>query len=207
MGEARSICVFLGSHRAPAFDAAAARLGEVIARRGDRLVYGGASVGLMGVLADAALAGGAEVEGVIPGGLFDVEVAHTGITRLHETATMRERKQRMYDLSDVFVAFPGGIGTLDETFEAMTWSALGIHAKPLGFLDVDGFWQPLLDCVRPATACSHPPSASDAIVVIRRRSRRDHVDRAARRGATCPASRAPGARRRCARRADGARRG
>jgi uncharacterized protein (TIGR00730 family) len=108
------------------------------------LVYGGASVGLMGVLADAALAGGAEVVGVIPAGLFDVEVAHTGLTALHETATMHERKARMYDLADVFVAFPGGFGTLDETFEAMTWSALGIHAKPVGFLDVNAFWAPLL---------------------------------------------------------------
>ena len=137
--------MFLGSHRAPAFDDAARRLGETIARRRDTLVYGGASVGLMGVLADAALAGGADVIGVIPAGLFDVEVGHTGLTELVETATMHERKQRMYDRSDVFVAFPGGIGTLDETFEALTWSALGIHAKPLGFLDVDGFWQPLLD--------------------------------------------------------------
>jgi len=97
------------------------------------------------VLADAALAAGGEVIGVIPSGLFDVEVAHPGLTELHETATMHERKALMYDLSDVFVAFPGGIGTLDETFEAMTWSALGIHAKPVGFLDVDGFWEPLID--------------------------------------------------------------
>lgn len=104
----------------------------------------------MGVLADAALAGGGEVVGVIPSGLFDVEVAHGGLTELHETPTMHERKRLMYDLSDAFVAFPGGIGTLDETFEAMTWSALGIFAKPLGFLDVDGFWQPLLAWLRGA---------------------------------------------------------
>jgi uncharacterized protein (TIGR00730 family) len=140
-----NVAVFLGSHRAPAFDAAAIELGRTIARRGDTLVYGGASVGLMGVLADAALAEGADVVGVIPTGLFDVEVAHTGLTELIETATMQERKARIYDRADVFVSFPGGIGTLDETFEAMTWSALGIHAKPQGFLDVDGFWQPLLD--------------------------------------------------------------
>lgn len=99
----------------------------------------------MGVLADAALAAGGDVVGVIPAGLFDVEVAHAGLTELRETATMHERKALLYDLSDAFVAFPGGIGTLDETFEAMTWSALGIHAKPLGFLDVAGFWQPLID--------------------------------------------------------------
>lgn len=140
-----NVCVFLGSHGAPRYEAAAVGLGSTIASRGDALVYGGASVGLMGVLADAALAGGADVVGVIPAGLFDVEVAHRGLTELHETATMHERKALMYDLSDVFVAFPGGIGTLDETFEAMTWTALGIHAKPLGFLDVDGFWKPLVD--------------------------------------------------------------
>lgn len=99
----------------------------------------------MGVLADAALDAGGEVIGVIPAGLFDVEVAHHGLTELHETATMHDRKALMYDLSDAFVAFPGGIGTLDETFEAMTWTALGVHAKPIGFLEVDGFWAPLLD--------------------------------------------------------------
>ena len=98
----------------------------------------------MGVLADAALAAGGDAVGVIPSGLFDVEVAHRGLTELHETPTMHERKALMYDLSDAFVAFPGGIGTLDETFEAMTWSALGVHAKPVGFLEVDGFWAPLL---------------------------------------------------------------
>lgn len=137
--------MFLGSHGAPKYETAAARLGETIAERGDTLVYGGASVGLMGVLADAALAAGGEVVGVIPTGLFDVEVGHTGLTAMHETASMHDRKALMYDLSDVFVAFPGGFGTLDETFEAITWSALGIHAKPVGFLDVDGFWRPLID--------------------------------------------------------------
>jgi uncharacterized protein (TIGR00730 family) len=139
------VCVFLGSHGAPRFEEPAVALGRTIARRGLVLVYGGASVGLMGVLADAVLAHGGEVIGVIPAGLFDVEVAHHGLTELHETPTMHERKALMYDLADVFVAFPGGIGTLDETFEAMTWSALGVQAKPVGFLEVDGFWQPLLD--------------------------------------------------------------
>ena len=104
----------------------------------------------MGALADAALSAGGEVVGVIPHGLFDVEVAHRGLTELHETPTMHERKRLMYDLSDAFVAFPGGIGTLDETFEAMTWSALGIFAKPLGFLEVDGFWAPMLSFLRGA---------------------------------------------------------
>ena len=104
----------------------------------------------MGVLADAALAAGGEVVGVIPHGLFDVEVAHRGLSELHETPTMHERKRLMYDLSDAFVAFPGGIGTLDETFEALTWSALGIFAKPVGFFEVDGFWAPMLSFLRGA---------------------------------------------------------
>ena len=98
----------------------------------------------MGVLADAALAAGGEVVGVIPTGLFDIEIAHPGLTALHETASMHERKALMYDLSDAFIAFPGGFGTLDETFEAITWSALDIHTKPVGFLDVDGFWEGLI---------------------------------------------------------------
>jgi uncharacterized protein (TIGR00730 family) len=140
----RSVCVFLGSHRAPKYDAAAAVLGRRLAERGLTLVYGGASVGLMGVLADAALAAGGEVVGVIPSGLFDVEVAHRGLSALHETASMHERKALMYSLSDAFIAFPGGFGTLDETFEAITWSALDIHAKPVGFLEVDGFWSGLI---------------------------------------------------------------
>jgi uncharacterized protein (TIGR00730 family) len=140
----RSVCVFLGSHRAPKYDVAAAHLGRTIAERGLTLVYGGASVGLMGVLADAALAAGGDVVGVIPTGLFDVEVAHRGLSALHETASMHERKALMYSLSDAFIAFPGGFGTLDETFEAITWSALDIHAKPVGFLEVDGFWSGLI---------------------------------------------------------------
>jgi uncharacterized protein (TIGR00730 family) len=161
-----NVCVFLGSHGAPEYDAAAAALGATIARRGDTLVYGGASVGLMGVLADAALAGDGDVVGVIPAGLFDVEVAHRGLTALHETATMHDRKSLMYDLADVFVAFPGGIGTLDETFEAMTWTALGIHAKPLGFLDVDGFWQPLVDWLHRAIDTGVMSERRRALLVI-----------------------------------------
>ncbi len=115
-----------------------------MARRGVTLVYGGGSVGLMGELADAALGHGGRVTGVIPAGLFAREVGHTGLTELHEVASMHERKQLMYDLSDAFVALPGGLGTLEELAEVATWSQLGLHSKPVILLDVDGFWGPLV---------------------------------------------------------------
>jgi hypothetical protein len=108
------------------------------------LVYGAGSVGLMGELADAALGHGGRVIGVIPAGLFAREVGHTGLTELHEVASMHERKQLMYDLSDAFVALPGGLGTLEELAEVATWSQLGLHSKPVALLDVDGFWEPLV---------------------------------------------------------------
>lgn len=107
-------------------------------------MYGGASVGLMGVLADAARACGAEVVGVIPRALVDRELAHRGLTELHVVDTMHERKARMAELSDAFVALPGGLGTLEELFEVWTWGMLGLHAKPYGLLDVAGYYQPLI---------------------------------------------------------------
>jgi len=142
----RSVCVFCGSSSGvdPVHERVAAALGAALGERGIDLVYGGASVGLMGVVADAALAAGGRVVGVIPEGLFTREIAHRGVTELHEVATMHERKALMYDRSDAFVALPGGFGTLDELFEAVTWSQLGIHAKPAALLDVGGFWGPLV---------------------------------------------------------------
>jgi hypothetical protein len=107
-------------------------------------VYGGASVGLMGALADAALGAGGEVIGIIPRALQDREIGHRGLTELRVVRSMHERKQLMADLSDAFVAMPGGVGTLEELAETLTWSMLGLHAKPLGLLDVDGYWQPLV---------------------------------------------------------------
>ena len=118
-------------------------LGTLLARRGIDLVYGGGSVGLMGEVADAALAAGGRVTGVIPTGLFSREVGHGSLTELHEVGSMHERKQLMYDLSDGFIALPGGLGTLEELAEVTTWSQLGLHAKPVVLLDVDGFWDPL----------------------------------------------------------------
>ncbi|MFC7301952.1 TIGR00730 family Rossman fold protein [Cognatiluteimonas weifangensis] len=141
----RSVCVYCGSNAGsrPAYAEHAAALGARLAREGLALVYGGGNVGLMGVLADAALAAGGEVIGVIPEQLVHWEVAHRGITRLEVVASMHERKARMFDLSDAFVALPGGFGTLDEMFEMLTWRQLGLGDKPCAFLDVDGFYAPL----------------------------------------------------------------
>jgi uncharacterized protein (TIGR00730 family) len=142
----RSVCVFSGSSPGarPSYTETAAALGREVATRGMRLVYGGASVGLMGAVADAALAAGGEVVGVIPQHLVDREVAHDGLTELRVTGSMHERKALMADLADGFVALPGGLGTLEELAEILTWSQLGLQSKPCGLLDVEGFFDPLL---------------------------------------------------------------
>ncbi len=142
----RRVCVFCGSSagRRPAYAGAARGLAGELARRGIGVVYGGAAVGLMGVLADAVLERGGEVVGVIPRELVERELAHPGLTALHVVGTMHERKALMSELGDGFVALPGGMGTLDELAEAITWGQLGIHAKPCGLLDVDGYFGPLL---------------------------------------------------------------
>ena len=142
----KSICVYCGSSigAKAIYAERAAALGARLAREGLVLVYGGGDVGLMGVVADAALAGGGEVIGVIPEQLVGWEVAHRGLTRLDVVASMHERKARMFDLSDGFVALPGGFGTLDEMFEMLTWRQLGLGTKPCAFLDVDGYYVPLM---------------------------------------------------------------
>lgn len=142
----RSICVYCGSNAGarPVYAERARALGERIARDGMSLVYGGGNVGLMGVVADAVLAGGGEVVGVIPEQLVNWEVAHRGVSRLEVVGSMHERKMRMFDLADGFVALPGGFGTMDEMFEMLTWRQLGIGDKPCAFLDVDGFFEPLI---------------------------------------------------------------
>lgn len=136
------ICVYCGSSPGarPEYRAAAETLGRTLARRGLGLVYGGGRVGLMGALADACLAAGGEVIGVIPEALQAWEVGHVGLTRLHVVASMHERKALMADLADGFVALPGGIGTLEELFEMWTWGQLGYHRKPLALLDVAGYF-------------------------------------------------------------------
>ena len=141
-----AVGVFCGSSSPadPRYRDAARDLGALIARRNVTLVYGGGSTGLMGELADATLAQGGQVIGVIPAGLIAREAGHTGLTELREVTSMHERKQLMYDLSDAFVALPGGLGTLEELAEVATWSQLGLHGKPVVLLNVGGFWDPLL---------------------------------------------------------------
>jgi uncharacterized protein (TIGR00730 family) len=128
----------------PAFAALARALGEEMAARGIGLVYGGGRLGLMGVVADAVMTNGGEAFGVIPQALIDLEVAHTGLTNLEIVDSMHTRKARMTELTDAFVAIPGGIGTLDELFEAWSWNALGYHAKPFALLNVNGFWDDMI---------------------------------------------------------------
>ncbi|MBA4610837.1 TIGR00730 family Rossman fold protein [Stappia taiwanensis] len=142
----KSICVFCGSSMGgrPDYRAAAEQAGQAIARSGRRLVYGGAKVGLMGVVADAALAAGGEVVGVLPVSLQEKELAHEGLTELHVVSSMHERKAMMADLSDGFIALPGGAGTLEEIFEIWTWGQLGYHRKPCGFLNAAGYYDGLL---------------------------------------------------------------
>ena len=140
-----SICVFCGSSngKKPEYGTAAAALGAELARRGLRLVYGGGDVGTMGILARSVLAAGGKVTGIIPRKLYEL-VDHVELTELVVAADMHERKARMYDTADAFVALPGGIGTLDEFFETWTWRGIGYHAKPVGMLDVAGYFAPLL---------------------------------------------------------------
>jgi uncharacterized protein (TIGR00730 family) len=145
----KSLCVYCGSNSGsrPAYAERASALGDRIAKDGIRLVYGGGNVGLMGVVANAALAAGGEVTGVIPQQLADWEVAHRGLTSLEVVASMHARKQRMFDLADGFVALPGGFGTMEEIFEMLTLRQLGIGGKPCAFLDVEGFYAPLIGMV------------------------------------------------------------
>ena len=147
------VCVFCGAStgRRSEYVAAARAFGEAAARRGLGVVYGGGRVGMMGALADAALAAGAEVIGVIPEELVARELAHEALTELRVVGSLHERKAVMAQLSDAFVALPGGFGTLDELAEQLTWSQLGLHAKPLGLLDVGGFWRPLVALARHMT--------------------------------------------------------
>jgi uncharacterized protein (TIGR00730 family) len=149
----RNVCVYLSSATGgPAHVAAIEGLADELARRGHVVVYGGAARGLMGVLADRALASGAEVVGVIPRALVDLEIAHTQLTELNVVETMHQRKAMMFSLADAFVVAPGGLGTLEEAFEILTGVQLGYHNKPIVFLDVDGFWTRLSEFLDHAVA-------------------------------------------------------
>ncbi|MGN7725030.1 TIGR00730 family Rossman fold protein [Luteimonas sp. 22616] len=161
----KSICVYCGSNSGskPAYAERAKALGKRIAADGMTLVYGGGNVGLMGIVADAVLEGSGEVIGVIPQQLVDLEVAHHGVTKLEIVGSMHERKARMFDLADAFVALPGGFGTMDEMFEMLTWRQLGLGEKPCAFLDVDDFYDPLLAMIDRMVAerFLHPDQRAD----------------------------------------------
>jgi len=160
-----TLCVYCGSNAggSPDYAEAAIALGTRLAKDGLRLVYGGGNVGLMGILANAVLDAGGEVTGVIPEQLVEWEVAHTGLTERIVVDSMHQRKQRMFELSDGFIALPGGFGTLDEMFEMLTWRQLGIGHKPCAFFDVNGFWQPLMNMLNRMVAerFLHPDQRND----------------------------------------------
>lgn len=164
----RRVCVFCGSRsgRHPAYAADAEALGAALATRGLGVVYGGASVGLMGCVADAALRLGGEVIGVIPRGLASREVAHSGLTTLLMVETMHERKAKMQELSGGFIALPGGFGTLEELFEITTWLQLGLHEKPIGLLNTRGFFDPMLAQLSKAIGEGFIPEELAAAIVV-----------------------------------------
>lgn len=167
------ICVFAGSNlgKRPEYQQAARDLGQELVARKLGLVYGGASVGLMGIVADTVLAAGGEVIGVLPRALFRREVAHPHLTELHEVGSMHERKALMADLADGFIALPGGFGTFDELFEITTWAQLGLHTKPVGMLNVANYYAPLLALVAHAAAEGFIPPIHTRILL--------HADNAA----------------------------
>ncbi|HYI43083.1 MAG TPA: TIGR00730 family Rossman fold protein [Sphingomicrobium sp.] len=154
MNNLKRLAVYCGSASgsSPVFADSARATAQAMTARGVDLVYGGGRLGLMGLTADTVLAGGGKVYGVIPNALVNLEVAHTGVTELFTVETMHERKAKMTDLADAFLALPGGIGTLDELFEAWSWNALGYHAKPFCLLNVDGFWDHMLAFIDHASA-------------------------------------------------------
>jgi len=163
-----SLCVYCGSRTGDnaAYEAAATAVGTAIGRRGWRLVYGGGRAGLMGRVADAALAAGASVLGVIPRSLMEREVGHQGLTELHVVETMHERKLMMAQHSDAFIALPGGIGTFEELFEVWTWRQLGYHDKPVGLLNVDGYYDALLGFMQQTVARGFVSDAQNALLQV-----------------------------------------
>ncbi len=162
------VCVFCGasSGRLAGYADAARAFGEAVAARGLGVVFGGGRVGLMGAVADGALAAGGEVIGVIPRWLVDRELAHSGVTELEVVGSLHERKARMAELADAFVALPGGFGTLDELIEQLTWSQLGLHDRPIGLLDVEGYWRPLIALARHATEEGFVRAADLAAIAV-----------------------------------------
>ena len=165
----RRICVFCGAAPGndPRYTAAAADLGKALAARSIELVTGGGKVGLMGVVADATLAADGRVIGIIPRFLEEREVAHRGLTELHVVESLHERKALMHQLSDGFIVLPGGFGTLDEVMESVTWAQLGLHAKPIGIVNVAGYFDDLLAFVEGAREAGFIPPAHGEILIVR----------------------------------------
>jgi len=164
----KTVCVYCGSSpgRDPAYADAARALGQLLVDRGIGLVYGGASVGIMGEVANAVLAGGGEATGVIPEALAVKEVAHPGLTRQHVVGSMHERKALMVDLSDAFLALPGGWGTFEEIFEVLTWAQLGFHDKPCGLLNVAGYYDPLHTFLEQAVDAGFVPPVCREMILV-----------------------------------------
>ncbi|MGG1661224.1 TIGR00730 family Rossman fold protein [Brevibacillus sp. NRS-1366] len=163
----KRICVFAGSNPGvnPAFEQVAQELGRELVARDLDLVYGGSNMGLMGRVANAVLAGGGKAIGVMPTGLFRGEIVHTGLSDLHEVGTMHERKAKMNDLSDGFIALPGGYGTFEEIFEVVSWGQIGIHSKPIGLLNVAGYYTPLMEMVNHATEAGFIPAMQGELII------------------------------------------
>jgi uncharacterized protein (TIGR00730 family) len=162
MATVKRLCVYCGSSRGAdeAYAAAATRFGRLIAEAGIELVYGGGRVGLMGLLADGALAAGGRVVGIIPAHLHDYEIGHRGLSELIVVGSMHERKRRMFEISDAFAVLPGGLGTLDETFEMITWRQLRLHDKPIVIVDERGYWAPLRALIEHIVAQAFAPPTS-----------------------------------------------
>ncbi|MBT6118912.1 MAG: TIGR00730 family Rossman fold protein [Rhodospirillaceae bacterium] len=168
MADIRSVCLYCGSSsRVPeSHKAAAIRLGALLGEASIRLIYGGGRVGLMGLAADGALSAGGEVVGIIPDFLDEREVGHPGLTELHVVDSMHARKQLMFEMADAFCILPGGIGTLDETFEILSWRQLGLHDKPILVVDQDGYWKPLSALLGHAVATGYVQPAHVAALTV-----------------------------------------
>jgi uncharacterized protein (TIGR00730 family) len=178
----KSLCVFCGASPGndPAWAEAGRTLGAMMAERGVQLIFGGGHVGMMGLVADAVLEGGGDAVGVIPEHLLEREVGHDRLTALHVVDTMHSRKQKMFELSDAFAVLPGGFGTLDETFEILTWRQLGLHGKPVVLLNTNGYWQPFEALVDSVIAAGFAPPTVAGLFAVAESPRQlfDVLDRA-----------------------------
>ncbi len=168
MANIKSICVYCGSsdRGSPTHHDAALHLGGIMAKAGIRLVYGGGRIGMMGRIADAVMERGGEVIGIIPQFLEQVEVGHSGVTQLIVTDNMHDRKQKMAEMSDAFLIMPGGLGTLEETFEILTWKQLGLHQKPIIIADIDGYWHHLTELIDHMIAESYAKEENRALFQV-----------------------------------------